>query len=91
MSAGEAPRGLGHQLRRPRDDDSAAAIAAFRAEIDDPVGGLDHVQVVLDHHHGVAMIAQPVQHRQQHLDVMVVQASRRLVEDVQRTTGVALG
>src|SRR5437879_4793406 len=59
MSAGEAPRGLGHELRRPCDDDPAAAIAAFRAEIDDPVGGLDHVEVVFDHDDGVAMIGQP--------------------------------
>jgi hypothetical protein len=33
-------------------------IAALRAQVDDPVGGLDHVQVVLDDDHGVAVVAQ---------------------------------
>ena len=41
--------------------------ATFRTEIDDPVGGLDHVQVVLDHHHRVAFVAQLVQHAQQRM------------------------
>ena len=33
----------------PAHDDLAAGIAALRAQVDDPVGGADHVQVVLDH------------------------------------------
>src|SRR6266446_1706325 len=49
-------------LRRPLGDEAAAALAAFGAEVDDPVGGLDHIDVVLDHHHRVAGVAQPVQH-----------------------------
>ena len=69
----------------------AAAGAAFGAEVDDPVRGLDDVEVVLDHDHRVAVVAQPVQHGQQQLDVVEVQAGRRLVEDVERAPGVALG
>src|SRR6266496_1017037 len=80
MSTREAACGPGHLLRRPRNDDPAAPITAFRAEIDDPVGGLDHVEVVLDHDDGVAMIAHPVQYRQQHLDIMIMQPGGRLVE-----------
>jgi hypothetical protein len=33
-------------LRRAGGDDLAAAVAAFRAEVDDPVGGLDHFEIV---------------------------------------------
>jgi hypothetical protein len=62
-----------------------------RAEVDQPVGGLDDVEVVLDDHDGVAVVAQAVQHLEQHLDVLEVQAGGRLVEDVERAAGVALG
>ena len=57
----------------------------------DPVGGLDDVEVVLDHDHGVAVVAQAVQHAQQQVDVVEVQPRGRLVEDVERAAGVALG
>jgi hypothetical protein len=40
----------------------AAAGTAFGSEIDDPVGSLDHIEVVFDHDHGVAVVAQPVQY-----------------------------
>jgi hypothetical protein len=49
---------LHHLLRRARDD-FAALDAAFRAEVDDPVRGLDDIEIVLDHHHGVALLDQP--------------------------------
>ena len=39
------------------DESMTAAIAAFRAEIDDPVGSLDYVEIVFNHHHGVTVIA----------------------------------
>ena len=50
MTFGDA----GHLLRRAGCDNSAAANAAFGTKIDDPVCGLDDIQVVLDHEHGVA-------------------------------------
>src|SRR5690349_15184738 len=34
----------GHLLRRALGDDLAAAVAALRTQIDDPVGGLDDIQ-----------------------------------------------
>ena len=74
----------------PVGDHLAAAGAAFGAHVDHPVGGLDDVEVVLDHDDGVAGVAQLVQHLQQQLDVGEVQAGGRLVEDVQRAAGVAL-
>src|SRR5690606_39751666 len=79
----------GDVFGRSGGDDGTAPMAALGPEVDDPVGGLDHVQVVLDHHHRVAVVAQPVQHGQQVLDVMEVQAGRGLVEDVQGAAGVA--
>src|SRR5215472_14552467 len=38
-----------HILGRPHRHDLAAAVAALGAEVDDPVGGLDHFEIVLDH------------------------------------------
>ena len=61
-----------------------AVHAALGPEVDHPVGLGDHVQVVLDHHHAVAAVDQPVQHADQLLDVGHVQADRRLVEHVER-------
>ena len=47
---------------RAGGDDPAAAVAAFGPEVDDPVGRLDHVQVVLDDQHRVAGVDEVVQH-----------------------------
>ena len=81
--AGVALRDLGHGLGRALGDDPAAAGAAFGPEVDDPVGRLDHVEVVLDHDHRVALRGEAVEHLEQLADVVEVQPGRRLVEDVQ--------
>ena len=38
-----------HLAHGAGDDHLASGLAAFRAEVDDPVGGADHVEIVLDH------------------------------------------
>ena len=60
------------------------AFAAFRAEIDDVVGRLDHVEVVLDDEQRVARFEQLPERGEQLRDVVEVQTGRRLVEDVQQ-------
>ena len=72
-------------------DDLPTLVAAFRAEVNHPVGGLDDIQVVFDDDDGVAVIAQPVQDQQQLFDVVEVQAGGGFIEDVQRVAGIALG
>ncbi len=37
-------------FRRSGGDDFTTRITSFRAEIDDPIGALNHLQIVLDHH-----------------------------------------
>ena len=44
------------------DDDVAAAIAAFRSEIDDPVGVLDDIEIMLNHEHGIAAFDKAIEH-----------------------------
>ena len=39
-------------------DDLPAVLAAFGTEVDQPVGGFDHVEVVFDDEEGVARVAQ---------------------------------
>ncbi|AVO41177.1 hypothetical protein C6571_07650 [Simplicispira suum] len=48
-------------LRRSHAHHGATAGAALGPHVDDPVGRLDHVQVVLDDDDGVAGVAQLVQ------------------------------
>ena len=75
----------------PTADDFAAAAAAFGAEIDQPVGRLDDVQVVLDHDDRVAGVDEAVQHLQQLVDVVEVQSGGRFIEDVKRPSGARGG
>ena len=77
----------GDVLRRAAGDDSAAPCSAFGADVDDPVGGFDDVEIVLDDEHRVAGVDEVVQHFEQQLDVGEVEAGRRLVEQVHRAAG----
>ena len=75
---------VGHDVgRRAFGDDAAAMDAGAGADIDHVIGGADGVLVVLDHDHGVAEVAQPLQRFQQPRIVALVQADRRLVEHVE--------
>ncbi len=58
-------RGLvrGDLFGRADRNDAAPAVSALRPEIDDPIGGLDDVEIVLDHDHRIALVAQPMQDR----------------------------
>ncbi len=78
-------------FRRADGDDAAAAVAGFGTQVDDPVGLLDDVQVVLDQDHGVAQVDQAVQDLQQFGQIVEVQARGRLVQQVQRAAGVRAG
>ena len=75
--------------RRPGRDDLAAAVARAGAEIDEVVGRLDHLAVVLDQDQGVAQVAEVPQGRQEPRVVARVQADGRLVEDVEHARQAA--
>src|SRR5688572_18214944 len=63
-------------------DHLAAELAGAGAEVEHVVGAADGVLVVLDHYQRVALRLELLQHVEQDLVVAVVQADRRLVEDV---------
>src|SRR6185312_707199 len=71
-------------------DETAAVFAAFGAEIDEPVGVADYIEIVLNDDDGVAEIPQPMQHVEQFFDVLKVQPCCRLVEQVESSPGLAL-
>ena len=71
-------------LRRAGRDDQPAARAGLRAEIDDVVRALDHLEIVLDDEQAVPLLDQPVEDAHEQRDVVEMQAGRRLVEDEQR-------
>src|SRR5690606_18784863 len=85
-------RGRGRDLLgRAGRDDGAAPGAALRSEVDDVVGRLDDVEVVLDDDDRVALVDQSGEHGEQAADVLEVQAGGGLVEDVEGVAGRALG
>src|SRR5689334_11509938 len=68
----------------PRAHDFAARIAAFRAQIDNPVRRPDHIEVVLDDDERIAGGDQLAERAQQFGDVVEMQSGRGLVEQKQR-------
>ena len=70
--------------RSAEEHDLAAALAGARTEIEDAVRLEHDLRIVLDHHQGIAGIAQALHHRDHALHVARVQADRGLVEHEQR-------
>ena len=63
--------------------DVAAMHAGAGADVEHVVGEPDRVLVMLDHDHGIAEVAQPLQRLQQPRVVALVQADRGLVQHVE--------
>jgi hypothetical protein len=78
-------------IGRAFGDNLAAALAAFGAEVDDPVGITDDVEVVLDDDNGVAKVAEAVQDFEKLANVVEVEAGGGLVEEIEGAAGLTLG
>ena len=81
--ARDRPRFAHHLAAGALGDDLAAVLARARPHVDELVGGAHHLLVVLDDEHGVAEVAEPLERRDQPPVVALVEADRRLVEDVE--------
>src|SRR5258708_10501224 len=79
---GMAVCGAGDLLGRAGGDDAAAPGAALRAEIDDPVGGLDDFEIVLDDDDRVAGLDQRLEDLEELADILEMEAGRWLFEDI---------
>jgi len=73
----------GDFLRRTGAYDFPASRAALGSQIDNPVGGRDHIEVVFNHDQGVSVSKQPPERLQQRADVIEVQSRGGLVEQEQ--------
>ena len=58
-------------------------------EVNDPVGCFDHIQVVLDHYHGIAVVAQPMQDFQQQVDILEMEVSGGFIQNIEGAAGIA--
>ena len=81
----------GHLLGRAGKHQCAAAASALGPHVDEVVGHLDDVEVVLDDDDRVALVDELLQHLQEHLYVVEVQPRGGLVEQVDGAACVALG
>ena len=79
-------RNLCDVLGCPRGNHFSTTGASLGPEVDDPVRGLDDVQVVLDDDDGVALVDQRLQDGQEFTDVLEVQTRGGLVQDIDGPT-----
>src|ERR1019366_4231191 len=70
--------------------DAAAFFSAFGAQIDDPVGVADDVQVVFDDDDRVSEIGETVQHVEQLAHIIEVQSRGRHIQQIKSFSGLAL-
>ena len=87
--AGKAARHLCHLFRRALGHDFTACTAALGAQIDNMIGALDQIQIVLNDNDRVARIHQLLQHLDEEVDISHVEAGSRLVEDIHGLTRAA--
>ena len=73
-----------HVFGRALGHDEAARVAAFGAQVDEPVAGADHVQVVLDDDERVPRVDELAQRAHELGNVVKVQARGGLVKQKQR-------
>jgi len=72
-----------HLFRRSSRHHMPARVSAFRPEINHPVRGLNHIQIVLDNQHRSSTVDQFAKSRQQLLNIVEMQARRRLVKNIE--------
>src|SRR6185369_330622 len=60
-----------------------ALCTASRAQVNHPVGGFNHVQMMFDNNHCVPKVCQSIEDMEQFLHIIEMQTSRGFVENVQ--------
>ncbi len=79
--SGVAGRGGGDQLGRSGGNDLPALALSFGAEIDEPIGAFEHIEIVLDNDEGIALIDETLQDAEEKADVLEVEPRGGFVED----------
>lgn len=79
--------GTGHLtdfFRRSGGYHFTTPVAAFGAEIDNMVRHFHYIQVVFDNNHRISLVHQLLENNEELPDILTVQASGRLIEDIER-------
>src|SRR5438034_4540330 len=74
-------------LRRPLCYDLSSGLTPFGTQVNYPIGGFDHIQIMLDDQQCIAGGAQFEEHFKELGDIVKVQAGRRFIENVKRASG----
>ena len=80
-AAGVGFGALGYLLGGAADYQMASVLAAFGAQVNDVIGALDNVHVVLDYDYGVAATNQSIKRLQQFADIVEVKTGCGLIKD----------
>src|SRR5690554_1373541 len=72
---------LDNILRTARENKFPALLATFRSDVDQPVGTLNHLHIMLDHQNGISLLKQRIEGFQQFFYIMEMQARSRLIEN----------
>ena len=88
VAAGMTGGVLSDFLWSASDQDLAALVTTFRAEIDNPVAATDHVKIVLDADDRIALVHQPLHHIHQLVHVVEAEAGGGLINQIK---GLASG
>src|SRR5690349_4971921 len=70
-------------LRSAGDDELAALVAAFGTKVQDPIGALDNIEVMLDDENRVAGFDEALEAVEQPLDIGEMEAGGGFVEDIE--------
>ncbi len=81
---------LGDVFWGPGRGDSTAGVAAFGAEIDDPIRVFDDFVIVLDDEHHFAGLDQRVQHLEKLANIINMQPGCQFIEDAEGESGSPL-
>ena len=79
----------GYLGRCTRSDYLATTLATLGADIDNVVGNLNHIEIMLDNDSRITPLDQLVDHLQQLTDILKVESRRRLIKNVERATRIA--
>ena len=82
---------LCHRFRSPAADDFPTVITTFRTQIDKMIRPFDHIEIVLNDQDGTAPLHKPLQHFQKTANIIEVETGCRLIQYIERFSGIPLG
>ena len=82
---------LQESIRTTLVQNSSSPFSSFRPHINNMIGNLDHIKVVLYHQNGIPPVHQFVQNCEQKIDILKMQSGGRLIQDIKSPAGILLG